>query len=162
MPSVRACIPAMAHGVILFMVVVVFMLAGCGRGNALTVTPTAVMSAAAVPASAPTPDIRGVDPQVVFAKLTATEQLVVAAAQLAAALDVPTEAVRARLQPGGCTLCDLESNQGVAEVAGLDVDAAAEALAPDDGVYLFVGQLTCFYKFDGSILTPQSCQQAPL
>ncbi len=162
MVSVRACLPAMAHRVILFMVVIAFTLAGCGRGNALTAAPTAVISGAAVLASEPTPDLHGVDPQVVLTQLTPTEQLATAAAQLATAVNVPREAVRARLQPGGCTLCDQESTQGVTGIAGLDVNAAAEALAPDDGVFLFVGRLTCFYKFDGSILTPQSCQFAPL
>jgi hypothetical protein len=127
--------------------VVVLALTGCGRANALAVTP---------------PDLSDVDAKAVFAKLTANEQLAAAAGQLAEVLEVEPELVRARLQPSGCTLCGSESNQEGASVKGLEVAAAADALAAGDGVYLFVGQFTCFYKFDGSLLTPQSCQLAPL
>lgn len=127
--------------------VVVLALAGCGRGNAMMVTPQ---------------HLSDIDPKAVFAKLTATEQLPAAADQLAGLLDVSPRMVRARLQPSGCMLCSNESSQEGASIEGLEVTAAADSLAAGDGVYLFVGQFTCYYKFDGAMITPQSCQLAPL
>jgi hypothetical protein len=140
-------------------------LAGCGQASAPPATAKEARPAGSlVPAFVPPPDLRDVDPQQVFAKLTPTDQLAAAADQLATALAVPPETVRARLQPSGCTLCDAQHTQGIAGIAGIDVATAAEMARPGDGVYLFVGQFTCYYIYrsQSSQFTPQSCQLAPL
>ena len=115
------------------------------------------MSTARVPPFTPPPDVRNVDPHRVLATLTATEKLDAAAQELAAALGVSTGSVRARVIPGGCTLCTTADNGGITELTGLDVAAAAAAAQSGDLIHLFVGQFVCVFSFDGARFAPQSC-----
>ncbi|HXF63283.1 MAG TPA: hypothetical protein VNK95_16770 [Caldilineaceae bacterium] len=146
-----------AHLLLLYLAV---LLAACGPRT--PVRPSSSQAADTPPTSAPTPDLSQVDPAAVAAQLTPAANLADAAAQMAGALAVDEGQVRVRVQGTGCTLCSMEENQANATVAGLTVADATAILQPGAMLWLFVGQLTCTYSFDGASYSPKSCQLAPL
>lgn len=101
-------------------------------------------------------------PSVIEEQLSPALSLASAAAQLADALGVSSEAVRVRIRPRGCITCSAEENQEATSLVGLAVAEASAHLQPDDDLWLFVQQLTCMYHFNGSTLIPQGCRLAPV
>ena len=134
--------------------VAALVLAGCEGAASLDVAP---VSAVATPATSSSLDIRDIDTHHVFAELSVADRLDAAAAELAVALGVPTEEVRARAIPGGCTLCTSAENGGNADPTGMDVAAAAAEVQSGDLIHLFVGRFVCIFSFDGARFAPQSC-----
>jgi hypothetical protein len=122
---------------------------------------SSLLLAACGPAAA-APDLSGLDPAVVLARLAPMSTLDAAAQQVADVLEVRPAQVRVRIRSAGCTVCEAEANQTSASVEGLDVATAAEQVQAGDGVFLFVGAFACAYHFDGAQFNPQSCNHAPL
>lgn len=108
------------------------------------------------------PDLSHVDPKTLAGELTPVASLGDAAGEMASALGVDEALVRVRVQARGCTVCAAEDNRTGASVAGLAVAEAAEQLQTGDTFWLVVSRIICTYQFDGSLYTPQSCQEAPL
>lgn len=104
----------------------------------------------------------GLDAKVVFAQLSEGATLSEAAEQFAAALNIDPAAVRVRIQPGNCMICNLESRPQLSKVKGLSVEEASELVEPDDKVSFFVPQFSCTFEMSETGLTPRSCQPSPI
>lgn len=103
-----------------------------------------------------------VTPEVVAARLTEVDDLESAARQLADALGVAADQVRARLRFDQCITCNADQYATASSTAGLTLAEAEERLKPGATLWLFVDTFTCTYIFDGTHFTPQTCQIAPL
>ncbi len=133
---------------------VMLMAAGCAR----VVAPASVSPVATATVAAPVaPELGNVDPRHILAELSPVERLDAAAAELAAALGVAPDLVRARHIPGGCTLCTDAETGGNSDPIGLDVAAVAAVAQPGDLIHLFVGRFVCVFRDDGAVFTPKSC-----
>lgn len=124
--------------------------AGCTQS-----TPRVSNEPVALPAGA-------VTPEAVAAQLTEVDTLDNAAQQLASALGVAAEQVRVRLRFDQCITCNADQYATASSSAGLTLAEASERLQPGATLWLFVDTFTCTYSFDGTRLTPQTCQFAPL
>lgn len=133
---------------------VMLMAAGCARVVApASVSPVATATAAATVA----PELGNMDPRHILAELTPVAGLDAAAAELAAALGVSPDLVRARRLPGGCTLCANAETGGNNDPIGLDVAAVAALAQSGDLIHLFAGRFVCVFRYDGAVFTPKSC-----
>jgi hypothetical protein len=106
--------------------------------------------------------IGSVTPAAVAEELTEVAGLEQAAQQLAGALGVAADQVRVRIQFDQCITCNADQYAAASSSAGLTLAEAGEQIKPGATLWLFVGTLTCTYSFDGTHLTPQTCQNSPL
>lgn len=114
----------------------------------------------AIPGAAKTPRVNAT-PDTVLAHLSAAVSLEATGADLASALNVEPQAVRVRIQTSTCSVCTGQEDPKLHTAEGLSLDEAATYLVPGDGFYLFVGDFTCYYRYDGATYTPRTCQYAP-
>jgi hypothetical protein len=149
--------------VLVWLALAFVLLAACGTEPVEEPgTPPATASPVASLSATPALDRSRIDPDQITAVLAPTTTLAEAAAQLAAALDVPVDQVRLRLERSGCSWCDAQAGSADESLAGLPVMAASGRIKAHDRFWLFVADLTCYYQYDGVRYTPQSCQWAPL
>lgn len=103
-----------------------------------------------------------VDPPAIFAQLSEASSLDKGVAEFAVALNVDPKVVRIRIQPGDCLVCRMQSTPQLSTVEGLTLEEANKLVEAKDQVSLFVPKFSCIFLYDGSNLTPQSCQMSPI
>jgi hypothetical protein len=106
--------------------------------------------------------IGSVTPAAVAEELIEVDSLAQAAQQLADALGVAADQVRVRIRFDQCITCNADQYAAASSSTGLTLAEAEERLKPGATLWLFVDAFTCTYSFDGTRLTPQTCQFAPL
>lgn len=124
------------------------------------VAPGSAPSATPAP---PTPDpaLLKLDPRTLAAQLTVTDSLAQAAAQLAARINVPVEAVRVLVRTETCLSCAQTHDESDGNaLTELTVDEAVSLLAPGSSFWLSVPPLACLYIFDGQQIQPQGCRSS--
>lgn len=110
-------------------------------------------------AASPTP----IDPRAIHARLEKVTSLDAAAQQMAAALGASVDAIRVQLTTGDCVSCS-----GIVEPAkrigpeGVAVAAVPRPLPKGSSLWLRLGDVVCFYYYDGAALNPEACQIIPL
>lgn len=104
-----------------------------------------------------------VDPMAIFAQLSNVDTINAGSDQFATALNLDPTLVRIRIQPGGCTVCRLESTPQLSKIEGLTVDEATKLVEKKDQVSFFVPKFSCTFlvESDGTLM-PQSCQRSPI
>lgn len=133
------------------LVVIGLVVSACGAPSATNPAMTGASQASGVTAT----------PDAVLAELSAAASLEATAADLAAALGVEPQAVRVRVETSTCSVCTGQEDAELHAAEGLSLADAATRLVPGDGFYLFVGDFTCYYRYDGATYTPRICEYAP-
>lgn len=110
-------------------------------------------------AASPTP----VDPQAVYARLEKVANLDAAAQQMAAALGTSVDKIRVQLTTGACVSCSgvVEPTQRIGP-EGVPVAEVPRPLPKGSSLWLRIGDVVCFYYYDGAVLTPEACQILPM
>jgi hypothetical protein len=109
--------------------------------------------------ASPTP----IDPQAVYARLEKTTSLDAAAQQMAAALGASVDAIRVQLTTGACVSCSgvVEPTQRIGP-EGVPVAEVPRPLPKGSSLWLRIGDVVCFYYYDGAALSPEACQIIPV
>lgn len=109
--------------------------------------------------STPNPVLMEIDPRALANQLTITDSLAQAAAQLAAQINVPAEAVRVLVRTETCISCaQINDERDGNALTELTVDEAAPLLTTGQDFWLSVPPLACLYLFDGQQIHPQGCR----
>lgn len=110
-------------------------------------------------AASPTP----VDPQAIHARLKQVANLDAAAQQMAAALGTSVDTIRVQLTTGACVSCSgvVEPTQRIGP-EGVPVAEVPRPLPKGSSLWLRIGDVVCFYYYDGAALTPEACQILPV
>ncbi len=110
-------------------------------------------------AASPTP----IDSQAVYARLEKTTSLDAAAQQMAAALGTSADKIRVQLTTGACVSCSgvVEAMQQIGP-EGVPVAEVPHPLPKGSSLWLRIGDMVCFYYYDGATLTPDACRIIPL
>ncbi len=110
-------------------------------------------------AASPTP----IDSQAVYARLEKTTSLDAAAQQMAAALGTSVDRIRVQLTTGACVSCSgvVEPTQRIGP-EGVPVAEVPHPLPKGSSLWLRIGDVVCFYYYDGAALTPEACQIIPV
>jgi hypothetical protein len=115
----------------------------------------AVTAGAAAPPATP-------DPAALFAKLATAATLDEAATQMAAAAGAAVDVIRVRMTTGSCIPCSGKvENPAQKDARGVPVSEVALPLPKGASIWMRIGDVTCFYYYDGGKLAPQSCRILP-
>jgi len=116
---------------------------------------------AETPAAESKSEETGVTPEAIAEKLSATETLDAAAAELAAALGVQPGQVRVRVQDSRCSVCNVQARAQLGSLEGLSIEEAAPVIGANMTFWLVVDDLVCEYVLRQAVYTPQACRVAP-